>query len=75
MMAAAVLVMSAEKANALGLKPMARFISSAVSGIEPRIMGLGPIEATRRALARAGLQLRILPWLVYINEAFAVQIL
>jgi len=72
--AAAMLVMSAEKAHALGLKPMARFISSAASGIEPRIMGLGPIEATRRALARAGLQIGDIS-LAEINEAFAVQTL
>ena len=72
--AAALLVMSAEKARALGLKPMARFISSGVSGIEPRIMGLAPIEATRRALAHAGLQIGDIS-LAEINEAFAVQTL
>lgn len=72
--AAALLVMSTEKAHALGLKPMARFISSAASGIEPRIMGLGPIEATRRALNRAGLQVEDIA-LAEINEAFAVQTL
>jgi len=72
--AAALLVMSAEKARILGLKPMARFISSGVSGIEPRIMGLAPIEATRRALAHAGLQIGDIS-LAEINEAFAVQTL
>jgi acetyl-CoA acetyltransferase family protein len=72
--ASALLVMSTEKAHALGLKPMARFISSAASGIEPRIMGLGPIEATRRALKRAGLQVEDIA-LAEINEAFAVQTL
>jgi acetyl-CoA acetyltransferase len=66
--------MSTEKAHALGLKPMARFISSAASGIEPRIMGLAPIEATRRALARAVLQIGDIS-LAEINEAFAVQTL
>ena len=72
--AAALLVMSAERARALGLKPLARFISSGVSGIEPRIMGLGPIEATRRALKKANLQIEDIS-LAEVNEAFAVQTL
>ena len=72
--AAALLLMSAEKAAALGLKPMARLVSSAAAGIQPRIMGLGPVPATRKALARAGLSIDQLG-LVEINEAFAVQAL
>ena len=70
--AAAVLVMSEEKAAALGLKPMARVVASAAAGVAPRIMGLGPIPATRKALARAGLTLEDLG-LIELNEAFAVQ--
>ena len=69
---AAVLVMSAEKAKVLGLKPMARFVSSAVVGLEPRVMGLGPIYATRKALAKADLSIEQIG-LAEINEAFAVQ--
>jgi len=72
--AAALLLMSAEKARALGLKPLARVVSSAASGIEPRVMGLGPIEATRRALKKAGLTIEDIA-LAEINEAFAVQAL
>ena len=70
--AAAVLMMSAEKAKALGLKPLARFVSSAIVGLEPRLMGLGPIGATRKALAKAGLSIGQIG-LAEINEAFAVQ--
>lgn len=70
--AAAVLMMSAEKAKALGLKPLARFVSSAVVGLEPRVMGLGPIGATRKALTKAGLTIEQIG-LAEINEAFAVQ--
>ena len=72
--AAALLLMSAEKARALGIKPLARVVSSAASGIEPRIMGLGPIESTRRALRKAGLTMEDIA-LAEINEAFAVQTL
>ena len=72
--AAALLLMSADKAAELGLKPMARLVSSAAAGIQPRIMGLGPVPATRKALARAGLSIDQLG-LVEINEAFAVQAL
>jgi acetyl-CoA acetyltransferase family protein len=71
---AALLLMSEEKAAALGLKPLARIISSAAAGVEPRVMGLGPIEATRKALRRAGLAISDLG-LVELNEAFAVQAL
>lgn len=70
--AAAVLLMSAEKANELGLKPMARIIASAAAGVNPRTMGLGPIPASRKALARAGLSIGDIG-LVELNEAFAVQ--
>ncbi len=72
--AAAVLLMSAEKAEALGLKPLARVISSAAAGVEPRTMGYGPIPATRKALERAGLTIEDIG-LAEINEAFAVQAL
>ena len=72
--AAALLVMSAEKANELGLKPMARIVSMASAGVPPRTMGLGPIPATQKALARAGLTIADIQ-LVEINEAFAVQAL
>ncbi|MFA5835597.1 MAG: acetyl-CoA C-acetyltransferase [Bellilinea sp.] len=70
--AAALLVMSAERAAALGMKPMARVLSSAVAGVPPRIMGIGPVPATHKALARAGLRIEQLG-LVELNEAFAVQ--
>ncbi len=72
--AAAVLLMSKEKAEALGLRPMARFVAAAAAGVEPRVMGYGPIPATRKALQRAGLSIHDLR-LVEINEAFAVQTL
>lgn len=70
--AAALLLMSAEKASELNLKPMARWIASASAGVDPRTMGLGPIPATRKALQRAGLALHDID-LVELNEAFAVQ--
>lgn len=70
--AAALLLTSAEKAAALGLKPMARVLAGASAGVEPRIMGIGPVPATRKALERAGLQLGDLG-LVELNEAFAAQ--
>ncbi len=72
--AAAILLTSAVKADALGLKPMARIIASAAVGVDPRTMGLGPIPATRKALARAGLTVEDLD-LIELNEAFAVQAL
>ncbi|HHB90192.1 MAG TPA: acetyl-CoA C-acyltransferase [Anaerolineae bacterium] len=72
--AAAVLVMSDEKAKALGLSPLARIVSVGVAGVNPRTMGLGPIPATRKALARAGLTVDDLD-LIELNEAFAVQAL
>jgi 3-oxoadipyl-CoA thiolase len=70
--AAALLVMSAERAGQLGLKPMARVITAAAAGVPPRIMGTGPVPATRKALERAGLTIEQLG-LVELNEAFAVQ--
>jgi 3-oxoadipyl-CoA thiolase len=70
--AAAVLIMSAEKATELGLKPMARVVASAAAGVAPRTMGLGPVPATRKALDRAGLTLDQIG-LIELNEAFAVQ--
>jgi 3-oxoadipyl-CoA thiolase len=70
--AAAVLLMSADKAQELALRPLARVVSSAAAGVDPRTMGLGPIPATRKALRRAGLTLDDIG-LIEINEAFAVQ--
>jgi len=70
--AAALLLMSEEKARALGLKPLARILSSAAAGVAPRTMGLGPIPAVKKALARAGLKIEDIS-LVELNEAFAVQ--
>ena len=70
--AAALLLMSAERAAQLGCKPLARIVTSAAAGVEPRVMGLGPIPATRKALKRAGLRVEDLG-LVELNEAFAVQ--
>jgi len=72
--AAAVLITSNKKAKQLGLEPMARFVSSAAAGVEPRIMGTGPINATRKALKRANLSIDQIG-LIEINEAFAVQAL
>ncbi len=70
--AAALLLMSADRAAQLGFKPLARIVSSAAAGVEPRVMGLGPIPAVRKALKRAGLRVEDLG-LVELNEAFAVQ--
>jgi len=70
--AAALLLMSAEKAAALNLKPMARIVASAAAGVNPRTMGLGPVPATRKVLSRSGLSLDQIG-LVELNEAFAVQ--
>ena len=72
--AAAVMVMSAEKAKQLGLTPLARIVSSGVSGLNPEIMGLGPIEACRQAMKRAGMTINDID-LVEINEAFAAQVI
>jgi len=72
--AAALVVMSDVKAAELGLTPLARIVSTAVSGLSPEIMGLGPVEASRRALALAGLTMGDID-LVEINEAFAAQVI
>jgi acetyl-CoA C-acetyltransferase len=72
--AAAVMVMSDTKARELGLTPLARVVASGVSGLNPEIMGLGPIEASRQALARAGMGIDQID-LVEINEAFAAQVI
>lgn len=70
--AAALVLMSEQRAAQLGLRPLARWLGSAVSGVDPRVMGLGPVEATRKALKRANLSLDQLD-LVELNEAFAAQ--
>jgi acetyl-CoA acetyltransferase family protein len=72
--AAGLLVMSMDKAKALGLKPMVKVVASASAGVLPMTMGLGPIPATRKALQRAGLSIRDIH-LAEVNEAFAVQAL
>ena len=72
--AAGLLVMSMDKAKALGLKPMVKVVASASAGVLPKTMGLGPIPATRKALQRAGLSIRDIH-LAEVNEAFAVQAL
>jgi acetyl-CoA C-acetyltransferase len=71
--AAAVLVMSEERASALGLQPLARIVASGVTALDPEIMGLGPIEACKQAMARAKLTIDDID-LVEINEAFAAQV-
>ncbi|WP_350301599.1 acetyl-CoA C-acyltransferase [Peribacillus frigoritolerans] len=70
--ASALLLMSAEKARELGLKPLAKYVVGAVAGLEPSIMGLGPIHATKKALERASLAIEDIG-LVELNEAFASQ--
>jgi len=72
--AAAVVIMSDTKAKELGLTPLARIVSTGVSGLSPEIMGLGPIEAIKKALAKAGKTISDID-LVEINEAFAVQVI
>jgi len=71
--AAAVVIMSDTKAAELGLTPLARIVSTGVSGLSPEIMGLGPVEASKRALAAAGMSISDID-LVEINEAFAAQV-
>ena len=68
------LMMSADRAKALNLKPLARIVTSASAGVPPRVMGYGPIPATRKALSRAGFKIKDIG-LVELNEAFAVQAL
>jgi acetyl-CoA C-acetyltransferase len=72
--AAAVVIMSDTKAAELGLTPLARIVSTGVTGLSPEIMGLGPVEASRKALAKAGMTIGDID-LVEINEAFAAQVL
>jgi len=72
--AAAVIVMSATRAAALGLTPLARFVGYATAGVAPELFGIGPVPAIRKALARTGLSLDAMD-LVELNEAFAAQIL
>ena len=72
--AAAVVIMSAARADALGVVPLARIVTSAATALSPEIMGVGPVEATRKALGQAGLSLSNIG-LVEINEAFAVQVI
>ncbi|HOV50930.1 MAG TPA: thiolase family protein [Candidatus Cryosericum sp.] len=70
--AAAVVVMSERKAHDLGIQPMARFVAAGIAGVNPTIMGIGPVPATRKALARSGLKLEDMG-LIELNEAFAAQ--
>ncbi len=70
--AAAVLLVEAERARALGLTPMARVVSTAIAGVDPAVMGIGPVPATRKALERAGIAVADLD-LIELNEAFASQ--
>jgi acetyl-CoA acetyltransferase family protein len=72
--AAALLLVEASTARALGLRPMARVVSTAVAGVDPAVMGIGPVPAVRKALARAGLTVDDID-LVELNEAFASQVL
>lgn len=70
--AAALLIMSREKADELGLKPLARIVANASAGVDPSIMGIGPVPATKRVLEKAGLSMTDID-LIEANEAFAVQ--
>jgi acetyl-CoA C-acetyltransferase len=70
--AAALVLMSADRARSLGIEPLARWVASGAAGVDPRVMGLGPIDATRKALRRAGIRLDDID-LAELNEAFAVQ--
>jgi acetyl-CoA acyltransferase len=72
--AAATVLMSAEKAKELGLRPLARFVTYAVAGVPPEIMGIGPVEAIPKALRQAGMTLADID-LIELNEAFACQAL
>src|SRR5204862_588591 len=72
--AAALLVMSEERAKELGLKPLVRIVATAVVGVDPAVMGTGPVPATGKALRRAGMTLKDID-LVELNEAFAAQAL
>ena len=70
--AAALLIMSADKTKSLGLKPLVRVVATAVAGVDPAVMGTGPVPATKKALKRAGMQLADID-LIELNEAFAAQ--
>ncbi|MCJ7712440.1 MAG: acetyl-CoA C-acyltransferase, partial [Chloroflexi bacterium] len=70
--ASAVLLVEADRARALGLKPMARIVSTAIAGVDPAVMGIGPVPASRKALDRAGIGVADLD-LIELNEAFASQ--
>ncbi|MEI6405772.1 MAG: acetyl-CoA C-acetyltransferase [Actinomycetes bacterium] len=72
--AAALVVMSGTKAKELGITPLARIVSTGLTGLSPEIMGLGPVEASRQALSRAGMSMSDID-LVEINEAFAAQVI
>src|SRR5262249_20399977 len=72
--AAAVLLMSSDRANALGLTPLARVVGYATAGVKPELFGIGPVPAVRKVLAQTGLSLSDID-LVELNEAFAVQVL
>jgi acetyl-CoA C-acetyltransferase len=72
--AAAVVVMSADRARELGIEPRARIIASSVSGVEPEVMGIGPIEAVRKVLAQAGMTIDDVD-VMELNEAFAAQVI
>jgi acetyl-CoA C-acetyltransferase len=69
-----VVIMSDTRAKQLGITPLARIVSTAVTGLSPEIMGLGPVEASKRALSQAGLTIGDID-LVEINEAFAAQVI
>ena len=66
------LLVEAERARALGLRPMARIVSTAIAGVDPAVMGIGPVPASRKALDRAGIAVADLD-LIELNEAFASQ--
>jgi acetyl-CoA acetyltransferase family protein len=70
--AAAVILMSADKAHELGIQPLAKVITMAVAGVRPDVMGIGPVPATKKALQHAGMQLSDID-IIELNEAFAVQ--
>ena len=70
--AAALVIMSAEKAKELGVKPLAKIVTGASAGVDPSIMGIGPVYATRKALKKANLELKDID-LIEANEAFAAQ--
>ncbi|HET6925390.1 MAG TPA: 3-oxoadipyl-CoA thiolase, partial [Hyphomicrobiaceae bacterium] len=72
--AAALVIASREAGDKAGVKPIARILASAVAGVPPRIMGFGPVPASKKALERAGLELNDID-IIEINEAFAAQVL